>query len=284
MRLTHNIASLNVYRNYSKNLEKQSKVFNRAATGQKVNGASDNPNALGKSELMRIQIRGLQMAQRNVQDGVSMLQSADSSLSTINAYLNRIRELTVQSGGAGDDNDKQVIQDEINQMVEGIGNVVDYSEFNGVKYLKESTTVDNNNPTTASMLAGANSGEDIDIPFFNMSPENLKDSSGKSLKDLDITNGNIDEALSVIDASINTIIDARGQYGALCNRLETTFDTSGDMSLTMEKAESSIRDADMGFEIMELSKYSLLIEAGNAMMAQTNNFPKDVLRILERVK
>ncbi|WP_027633919.1 flagellin [Clostridium hydrogeniformans] len=284
MRIAHNIASLNVYRNYSSNLEKQSKIFNRASTGQKINGAGDNPNALGKSELMRIQIRGLQMAQRNVQDGVSMLQSADSSLSTINGYLNRIKELTIQAGGVGDDGDREVIQNEINQMIEGIGNVVDGSEFNGVKYLKEDTTKDNNNPTLVSMLAGANSGEEINIPFFNLSPENLKDTSGKSLKDLDISKGNIDEALSVIDASINMIIDARGQYGALCNRLETAFDSAGDMGLTLEKAESSIRDADMGFEIMELSKHSLLIEAGNAMMAQTNNFPQDVLRILERVK
>lgn len=284
MRLYHNMASMNAYRSYTNSLNKQSAVMNRINTGSRINRAKDNPNAMGKSETMNIQIRGLQMAQRNVQDGVSMMQSVDGSLSSMNEYLNRIRELTAQAGGAASKEDLGSIQNEINQMVNGMKDIVSGSDFNGVQLIGNGKVTNNSEPKITDMLAGANSGDVIKLPAYNLDPANLKNSAGESLESIDITNKDIDKALSIVDSSIKTVTDVRSKYGAVSNRLETAYDITGETGLTLESAQSSIGDADVAMEMMDLAKYNLLVDSSLSIMRQTNNFPQDVLRILENLK
>ncbi|KAJ51183.1 flagellin [Clostridium tetanomorphum DSM 665] len=178
MRLNHNVSSLNIYREYSKTLKTNSKALAHISSGQKLLRSGDNPNAVSKSERMRLQIRGLQMAQRNVQDGVSMMQTADGSLSSLNEIVNRVRELVVQSGsGANSPQDKKEIQNEINQMINAYESIVDNTEFNGVKLLKIDSTNSNSNEALdvikRPMQIGANSGECIDISFKDLSPDKV---------------------------------------------------------------------------------------------------------------
>ena len=127
MRLNQNMQSLNVYRNYKKNLSTQSVALERVSTGKKINSAKDNPNKLGVSEGLRLQIRSLQMAERNIQDGVSMMQTVDGALSNVSESLIRMKELTVQAGGVNSESDLAVIQNEMEQIKQGIDYTVNNS-------------------------------------------------------------------------------------------------------------------------------------------------------------
>lgn len=285
MRLNQNMESLNVYRNYKKNLSNQAVSLNRISTGTKINSAKDNPNKLGVSEGLRLQIRSLQMAEKNIQDGVSMMQTVDGTLSTINETLTRIKELTVQSGGATSDDDLAVIQGEINQLKEHIDYTVNNSDFNGIKLLSSDKVVNNNYPKFLDHKVGATSDEDIKIPIFNIQTDMLTDKEGNSIANLDITDkSNIDKNLSTIDGAIQMVTSIRSKYGSIQNRMETSAENLTGSSSNLVSAESRIRDTDIALEMAEYSRTSILNETSIAIMQQTNKFPQEVLRILENMK
>ncbi|WP_411170336.1 flagellin [Clostridium sp. MB05] len=285
MRLNQNMQSLNVYRNYKKNLSVQSSALNRISTGSKINSAKDNPNKLGVSEGLRMQIRGLQMAEKNLQDGVSMIQATDGALSTISEALIRVKELTVQAQGVKTDEDLKIIQVEINQLKEHIDHTVNNAEFNGVKLLNSDKVTNNNYPKYLNHVVGANAKEEINIPIFNITTDMLIDSEGNSLKDMDATNkNNLEKNLKIIESSISTVNSVRSRYGAIQNRMETSSQNLSGSSFNLESAESRIRDSDLALEMVEYSRNSILHETSIALMQQTNRFPQDVLRVLENMK
>ncbi|GAA0821041.1 flagellin [Clostridium tertium] len=285
MRLNQNMQSLNVYRNYKKNLVTQSIALDRIATGSKINSAKDNPNKLGVSEGLRMQIRGLQMAERNLQDGVSMMQTVDGYLSTISESLTRIKELTVQAGGVQNNEDLTIIQGEINQLKEHIDYTVNNSEFNGVKLLNSEKVTNNDYPKYLNHVVGANAKEEINIPVFNVTTDMLIDSEGNSLKNINITNKNeLDKNLNIVDSAIETMNSVRSRYGAIQNRMDTSAQNLSGSSFNLENAESRIRDSDIALEMAEYARTSILHETSIALMQQTNRFPQDVLRILENMK
>ena len=274
MIINKNIASLNIYKTYSKNLTKQSLSLERISSGIKINSSKDNPNMIAQSERFRMQVRGLQVAARNSQDGVSMLQTAEGGLEGITNSLQRVRELIVQAGGTTTDSDKKGIQMEINQMLEGTDDMANNTEFNGVKLLVIGK--DEPKPHVIEMLIGANVGEKIDIPKFNLTKEGL------NLDGVDVND--IDKSLKLVDAALDSVVGARSKFGALENRFESNYNSTMEISEKVESAESGIRDADLAGEMMQYSKYNILVEAGNAMMAQSNKLPQDALRILENVR
>lgn len=286
MRLRQNMDSLSIYSNYKKNLNVQGGVMNRISSGQKINSAKDNPNKIGQSENFRMQIRGLQSAQKNLQDGVSMMQATDGALDSVSNALTRIKELTVQaSNGTNNEADLNAIQIEIDQMKQHIDYTSKNSSFNGVNLVGDEYVYDNNNPEYKTALIGANSKEEIKIPMFNVTTDGLRDEDGNRLANLDVTHPkNNDRNLSVIDAAISTVNNVRSRYGAIQNRMESTSNNIEGSMAGLEKADSSIRDADIGLEMAEYARTSILHEASTAMMAQTNNFPKEILSILERMK
>jgi flagellin len=279
MRLNHNMASLNIYKNQSKVLEKQSAALGRISSGYKVNKTKDSPNALAQSERLRMQIRGTQMASRNAQDGMSMLQSAEGALGSVNDMLVRIRELTVQAGsGANTTEDKATIQGEIDQMIKGINDIANNTEFNGVKLL--AGEID-----SLSMPVGANIGEVVNIDTFDLTSAGLKDSEGNLLADIKVAEeGGVDKALKTIDSVIDKVLSINSKYGALENRFESSYENLTEIGDKMQGAESSVRDADIAEEMMEFAKSNILIEAGTALMAQSNRLPQEVLRILENMR
>lgn len=278
MRISKNIASLNIYKAYSQNLTKQSSSLERISSGIKINSSKEDPNAIAQSERFRMQIRGLQMGARNTQDGVSMLQTAEGGLEGITSSLQRVRELLVQAGGTTTPEDKEIIQMEINQMLDGEDDVANNTEFNGVKLLAEGK---NDGTVFIEMVTGTNVGEKIDIPRYDLTTDGLKLKDGDKVKvDVDDIGG----SLKLVDDALDTIISARSKFGALENRFESTYNATIEISDKMQSAESSIRDTDIAEEMMEYSKYNILIEAGNAMMAQSNKLPQDALRILENVR
>ncbi|WMJ81330.1 flagellin [Clostridium sp. MB40-C1] len=282
MRLNHNLASLNIYREHERVLQRQSGVLERIASGNKISSAKDDPVKLADSERMRIQIRGLQMAERNAQDGISMLQTADGGLDGMTSMLQRIRELTLQAGsGANNTEDKETIQTEINSLIEGMEDISKNTEFNGIRLL-------NGNETDKSlfMSIGANVGEKVDIPMFDLSCEKIGNGS-KTLKDLStlgVEGLGVDSSLSIIDGALDSVLSARSKYGAICNRFESSHNKLNEIYTCMQGSESKIRDSDVAEEMVGFARDNILIEAGNAMMAQSNKFPQDALRVLENVR
>lgn len=285
MRLNKNLEALNIYRNYKNSLVENASSLNKISTGVKINSAKDNPNKIGMSEGLRLQIRSLQMAEKNIQDGVSMVQTFDGVLGTVNDSLIRIKELTVQAGGITSEEDLAIIQNEINEIKNDIDYTVNNTDFNGVKLLNSENVLDNEYPKYLKHTIGIASGEDIDIPLFNVRTNMLSDGEGNYLCDLDVTDKEkMDTNMSCVDGAISTINSIRGRYGAIQNRLESSYDNLSSSGLNLEKTESRIRDTDLALEMAEYAKSSLLIEASMGLMQQSNNFPKDVLKILENVR
>jgi len=283
MRLSHNLASLNVYRSYAKALDVRSGALGKISSGDKINRACDGPNALAQSEKMRIQIRGMQMAQRNMQDGISMLQTAEGGLDSVTSMLQRMRELAVQAGNTTNtEEDKKTMQSEIDQMLQGIDKTVDGTEFNGVKLLKINAGETN---TVLDMATGANVDEKIQINRYNLTSVGelkLVDAgTGKSNVDVTTAAG-VDKVLETLDNAINTVLNVRSEYGALENRFESSVKSSNEITEKLIAADGNLREVDIAEEMMEYSKGNILVEAGNAMMVQSNKFPQDILRILDR--
>jgi len=277
MRLLQNMDSLNIYSRYKKNLDVQSKIMNRISTGSKINSSKDNPNKMGVRENLRIQLKGIQMAERNIQDGISMLQAADGALSSMNESLTRIKELTVQAGGVNNEEDLQIIQNEINQLKENIDSIASNTEFNGVKLLND-TSSNNLNPNTLKHMVGANVGDKMEIPLYNISSEEIFGG------DLNLINNGIDSSLQAVDSAINMVNSVRSRFGAIQNRLESSYENIGDTTLNLQTAESRISDADIALEMADFARTSILSESSLALMHQTNKFPQDVLRVLENMK
>ncbi|KGM96550.1 flagellin [Clostridium botulinum] len=276
MRLNHNMASLTICREQEKVWGSRSMYMNRISSGFKINSAKENPNGLALSEKMRVQIRGLQIAQRNAQDGMSMLQSADGALEGVQSMLIRVRELTIQAGGATSENDRKALQSEINQMVDGINDTLKYSDFNEKSILSAEP-----GKTHEKMAIGANVGEVVDIPVYHLSSAELK---LDSIKKDNLNTDDIGQYLQVIDSAVDRISDIRGKYGALCNRFEGTYNEVNEMHDTIVGTESKIRDTDIAEAMMNLARDNILVEAGQAMLVQSNKLPQDALRVLEGVK
>ncbi|MDF2882609.1 MAG: flagellin [Clostridiaceae bacterium] len=296
LRLNHNLASLNIYTRYNKTLTSQSISMERISSGIKLNSSKDDPNAIAQSERMRMQIRGLQMAGRNAQDGVSMLQSAEGGLEGMTNMLQRARELVVQAAnGTYNQSDRATAQKEIDAMIDGVTDLAKNTGFNGVNLLSSGSAIGSGPQTYIETVIGANSGENIKIPTYDLTAGSLTTTIGMSTVNLNqVKNGgsydiataghSTDSALQIIDSALNNVIEVRSKYGALENRLSDTSKNLSEMSDTITGAESSIRDSDIAEEMMNYTKDSILADAANALMAQTNKMPQDILRVLDNLR
>ncbi|AWZ48190.1 flagellin [Clostridiaceae bacterium 14S0207] len=267
MRIAHNLASLNIYRNMEITEAKQSKSMTRINTGSKLNRACDDPTKIGEKELMTMSIRTMQSSSRNVQDTISMLQTADGGLQEINDNLIRLKELMVQAGdGSLSDQDKDVLQNEINQVTADIDYLAKGTNFNKVSLLDGSFT------KKKSLI---DKHEEVIIPDIKVTVNDL------GLK-ADVND--VSKSLDSIDKSIKSICEIRGRIGGLGSRLDDTYNNIQESYSAVERSLSLISDADVGEEAVELAKNNILMEAGNAIMVQTNKLPMDVLRILGNMK
>lgn len=273
MRIYHNTASMNILKQYNRVLKKQEKSLSEISSGIKIKSAKDGPNQLSKGEKINMRIRGTQMAKRNMQDGMSMLQTAEGGLGNITDMLQRAKELLVSSGnGSLSAEDKKILDNEIKSITEGIYSIADNTEFNGVKLLSG-----NDSGTNIIMASGSEAGEYIKIPLSNIGKTGELDLDSLYDSELDI-----DEKLNTADTAINYVISLRSTYGALENRFEGTYDRLSDIDQSLQGAESDLMDSDIAEEMTQFSKYQILAEASNALMVQTNRMPSEILKILDR--
>lgn len=278
MRININMKSLGIYSGYKKNIIANSAAMEKISSGKKINSAKDNPLKIEQSENFRMQIRALEMVNKNLQDSSSMIQVADSTMSTISEALIRMKELTVQAASeTTNEADRNIIQSEIDQLKSYIDDTANNTEFNGNKLLVNGNVTDNSKPKYVEMQIGANVGDSIGIPFFNVSSETL------GIDKLDVVN-DATKALNSIDEALKDVNGCRAKYGAVQNRLETSIEITSSSSYIYEKSSSDINDADIALEMAEIARTSILMESATAMMAQSNNFPKDMLNILANLR
>ena len=278
MRININMKSLGIYSGYKKNIAANSAAMERISSGKKINSAKDNPLKIEQSENFRMQIRSLEMANKNLQDSTSMIQVADTAMGTISEALIRMKELTVQAANeVTNEADRKLIQDEIDVLRGHIDDTAKNTEFNGNKLLVNGNVTDNSKPYYVEMQIGANVGDSIGIPFFNVSAETL------GLDKLDVVN-DATKALNSIDEALKNVNGCRAKYGAVQNRLENSIEITSSSSYIYEKSSSDINDADIALEMAEIARTSILMESATAMMAQSNNFPKDMLNILANLR
>ena len=278
MRININMKSLGIYSGYKKNITANAAAMERISSGKKINSAKDNPLKIEQSENFRMQIRSLEMANKNLQDSTSMIQVADTAMGTISEALIRMKELTVQAANeVTNEADRKLIQDEIDVLRGHIDDTAKNTEFNGNKLLVNGNVTDNSKPDYVEMQIGANVGDSIGIPFFNVSSETL------GIDKLDVVN-DATKALNSIDEALKDVNGCRAKYGAVQNRLENSIEITSSSSYTYEKSSSDINDADIALEMAEIARTSILMESATAMMAQSNNFPKDMLNILANLR
>jgi flagellin len=270
MRINHNIAALNTYRQLGAANNGQMKSMEKLSSGLRINRAGDDAAGLAISEKMRGQIRGLEMAGKNAQDGISLIQTAEGALNETHSILQRMRELAVQ--GANDTNvtaDRQAIQDELNQLMSEIDRIADTTEFNTQNLL--------DGAFSGTLQIGANEGQVINITISGMGATSL------SLNTTNIsvgTNALASTSISYLDAAIELVSKQRSELGATQNRLEHTINNLGASQENLTAAESRIRDVDMAKEMMSQTKNSILAQAAQAMLAQANQQPQGVLQLL----
>jgi len=269
MRINHNISALNTYRQLSFNNTQTAKNLEKLSSGYRINRAGDDAAGLAISEKMRGQIRGLEMAQKNAQDGISLIQTAEGALTETHAILQRMRELAVQA--ANDTNvtaDRTAIQEEINALVSEINRIAQNTEFNTQKLLDGSFS-------NKTFHIGANSGQGITISIDSMK------ASALGVNALKVSNNsNANKAITSINTAIEKVSTQRSKLGAIQNRLEHTINNLGATSENLTAAESRIRDVDMAKEMMEFTKNNILSQAAQAMLAQANQVPQGVLQLL----
>jgi flagellin len=278
MRINHNISAMNSYRQTSTNNANQAKNMERLSTGLRINRGADDAAGLAISEKMRAQIRGLDQAQRNSQDGISLIQTADGALNEGHSILQRMRELAVQ--GASDtnvDTDREALQGEYDELLSELGNIKDNTQFN--KQFLLNKTAGSNGDGDVILQTGANNGEtltlDLKTKGIDLSGV-VTDLTGKLLDD----NANAATALTAIDTAIADVSTGRAKLGAYQNRLEYSINNLASSSQNTQAAESRIRDVDMAKEMLESSKNSILAQAAQAMLAQANQAPQSVLQLL----
>lgn len=278
MRININMKSLGIYSGYKKNIIANSAAMEKISSGKKINSAKDNPLKIEQSENFKMQIRALEMANKNLQDSTSMIQVADTAMGTISEALIRMKELTVQAANeVTNEADRKLIQDEIDVLRSHIDDTAKNTEFNGNKLLVNGNVTDNSKPDYVEMQIGANVGDSIGIPFFNVSSETL------GIDKLDVVN-DATKALNSIDEALKDVNGCRAKYGAVQNRLENSIEITSSSSYIYEKSSSDINDADIALEMAEIARTSILMESATAMMAQSNNFPKDMLNILANLR
>ena len=276
MIINHNLTALNTYNRLTTNEVHSSKSMEKLSSGLRINKAGDDAAGLAISEKMRGQIRGLDQASRNSQDGISLIQTAEGALNETHDILQRMRELAVQSSNdTYATSDREKLGAEALQLSKEISRIASQTEFNTKKILVSGNSA-------IFFQVGANSGQIIKLSINKMNASALKVDSVT----IKFTNASwagkhsVNSAIGIINCAINTVSKERANLGAYQNRLEHTINNLTTSSENLTSAESRIRDVDMAKEMMNYTKSNILSQAAQAMLAQANQQPQAVLSLL----
>ncbi|RKQ92360.1 flagellin [Solirubrobacter pauli] len=282
LRIQNNIEAFNTHRQLTATSSQASKAMEKLSSGYRINRAADDAAGLGISEKMRGQIGGLAQAQRNAQDGISLVQTAEGALSEVHSMLQRVRDLKVQiNNGTLDANDKNAIGAEVIEIAKEVSNILTDTKFNGKGLFGPADSF--------TFQVGANQGETISMAAISF---NAAASAG-GLNNLTAasTLTVASDAAAVLatgamcdvgqlDDMIENISKVRGNFGAVQNRLEHRLTNLATYQENLTASESRIRDVDMAAEMTKFTKLNILQQAGTSMLAQANQAPQGVLSLL----
>lgn len=257
VRINTNIEAVNAQRNLGLTAIQFGKSVEKLSSGLRINRAADDAAGLAISEKLRAQVKGLDQAQRNSQDAISMVQTAEGALNEVHTTLQRVRELAVeyQNGTLGTA-ERASITAEAAQLMSGVADIAANTKFNGVTLIGAAAT-------SMSFQVGSDQGQTLSVGFTALNVSAVSVTS-----------------ISTVDTGIATVSNLRGTFGAAQNRLESTIRNLGVASENLTASESRIRDLDVASEMVNFTKLQILQQAGTAILAQANQAPQTVLSLL----
>ena len=283
LRINNNIAAFNAYRNLSVTDSQMSKSLEKLSSGYRINRAADDAAGLAISEGLRSQIGGLKVAVRNAQDGISVVQTAEGALNESQAILQRMRDLAVQAanGGSQDSTAQAAADTEFQQLNKELDRIAGTTTFNGNGLLNGSF----NGAFQIDSGTGTGSVIQVDITSTGvLSGTTITglDSTGLGTGSADLTStGNAVSAIGTLDTALKDVSTVRAKLGAYQNRFEHTINNLNVAVENLSASESRIRDVDMASEMVNFTKSQILTQAGTAMLAQANQAPQSVLKLLQ---
>ncbi|HEY9722260.1 MAG TPA: flagellin [Oscillatoriaceae cyanobacterium] len=268
LRINTNIMAFDTHRNMDQTNTLMQKSLEKLSSGLRINHASDDAAGLAIADNMEAQVRGLAQAERNAQDGISLINETDGALSNVTDVLQRMRELAVESAnGTLTNSDRSATNSEFQALVSEIDNITSYTQFNGQSLL--------DGKYTFTFQVGANSGQTLVFTTQKVNSSGLTLTASKT-----DTQANAIAAISTLDTAIAAVSSVRAGFGAVSNRLQYTVNNVQVSQENISSAESHIRDVDMASEMTNLTRLQILMQSGTAMLAQANAAPQTVLKLL----
>jgi flagellin len=268
LRINTNVPALNAGRILRRSTSSLNKSLERLSSGLRINRAADDAAGLAIAEGFRSQVMGTGVAQRNAQDGVSLVQTAEGALSETTNILQRIRELAVQSAnGTQSTDNRTALNTEVQQLLAQIDDIALDTEFNGIRVLSAAQTV--------TLQSGANPGQTLAVAV-----------SGAKTVDLGVSSVAVSSvalavsAISTVDMALRSVNTLRSSLGAMQNRLEFTINTLAIQEENASSSESMIRDANIAQETIDFTRNQILVSAGTSVLAQANVVPQTALQLL----
>jgi flagellin len=262
------------------NLEVQ-KDLEKLSSGQRINKAGDDASGLAVSEKLRSQIRGLNQAERNIENGISFIQTTEGYLQESQDIMHRLRELSVQSAnGIYSDEDRMQIQVEVSQLIDEVNRIASHAQFNGMNLLTGAFASDG--PRKMFFQVGANMDQRKQVFIGNMTATALgiQAAQGGSGTISISTPDQANRTIGMLDSALKSISKQRADLGAYQNRFEMAAKGVAVAAENMQASESRIRDANMASEMVNYTKNSILVQSATAMLAQANVQPRSVLQLL----
>jgi len=286
LRIVHNITAMNAHRNLTNTNFRLNNSLEKLSSGYRINRAADDAAGLAVSEKFRTQIYGLDQAQRNTQDAISMIQTAEAGLEELHNILQRMRILAVQaSNDTLTDSDRVLIQLEITQLLCEIDRMQTNVQFNTKNLLTGAYATPPALGGSGSLVfhVGANMNQTFSVVIASFSTTGMNiDTLGDGTTAFNLTTRNAAEScIQLLSNAINQISAQRAQLGAVQNRLEHTYNFIGISKENQQMSESRIRDVDLAAEMVDFTKEQILMQAGQAMLTQANMLPSTVLQMLK---
>ena len=284
MIINHNMSSMYANRMLGINNDQVQGNIEKLSSGQRINRAGDDASGLAVSEKMRMQIRGLNQAQKNIQNGVSFIQATEGYLQETTDILGRIRELSIQSAnGIYSDEDRMQIQVEVSQLIDEVDRIASSAQFNGMNMLTGAFAANSVSGRIMQFHIGANVDQNARVYLGTMTAQSLGlvGTQGDASAKLSIASPeSANMAIATLDSALTSVNKQRADLGAYQNRFEMAAKGIGIASENLQAAESIIRDTDMASEIVDYTKNQILTQSSVAMLAQANTQAQNVLPLL----
>ncbi len=284
MIINHNMSAINANRSLKFSQWEVTSGMEKLSSGERINKAGDDASGLAVSEKMRTQIQGLRQAERNTEDGMSFVQTAEGYLAQTASIIQRVRVLSIQSAnGIYSDRDRQLIQVEVSALVDEVDRIASQAEFNRFKVLTgEFSRVNGKASMWFHLGANMNQRERVYIGTMTAQAFKFRDATGKVSVSLS-SPGGANASIGLMDNALQILSKQRADLGAYYNRLDMTARGLMTAFENIQAAESRIRDADVAEEMVDFTKNQVLVQSGTAMLAQANLQTQSALRLLNSV-